>query len=186
MSMISFIFFGLVAIVFILLMLTNILIKDDRKAINVANIILLIASYVFMLYADWRFAAVLAILTLTTWYSAKKASTRAFGIIIAVLALVFFKYTNFFAESFARLFSIDNASLNIILPLGISFYTFSAISYIVDVSRCEVSLMSLPDLALYMAFFPKITSGPIQRSGDFFRQIEKLYCHCPTFLKCFE
>lgn len=174
MSMISFVFFGHVAIVFILLLLVNKIIVDDNTVIKVSNIILLITSYVFVFYADWRFAVVLAGLTLTTWFFAKKKSAWKFlGVIIAVLALAFFKYTNFFAESFAKIFGTDFTALNIILPLGISYYTFSAISYIVDVARNKVKYKNLLDVALYLAFFPKITSGPIQRSGDFFNQIEK-------------
>lgn len=173
MSMISLIFFGFISVVYILQIITNKLIKDDTKAAKAANIILLVASYAFMINADWKFAAVLAILTITTWYSAQKANTRPFGILIAIVVLAFFKYTNFFAESFARILGIDYTSINIILPLGISFYTFSAISYIVDVSRGNVALASLPDFALYLAFFPKITSGPIQKSDDLLKQIKK-------------
>ena len=69
MSMISFIFFGLVAVVFILLITVNKIFKDDRKAIKVANAILLVA---FVIYADWKFAAVLAVLTLSTWFLQRK------------------------------------------------------------------------------------------------------------------
>lgn len=173
MQMISFIFFGLVAVIFILLISINKIFKDDRKAIKITNAVLLIASYIFVAYADWRFALVLAGLTLSTWYCAKRKSTEKCGIIIAVLTLVFFKYTNFFIESFAKIFGADYTILNIILPLGISFYTFSAISYIVDVSRNRIEQKNLGLVALYLAFFPKITSGPIQRSGDFFNQIEQ-------------
>lgn len=72
MSMISFIFFGLVAVVFILLITVNKIFKDDRKAIKIANAILLVASYAFVIYADWKFAAALAVLTLSTWFFAKK------------------------------------------------------------------------------------------------------------------
>ncbi len=104
MKMISFTFFGFVAIVFILLLFTNKFIKDDDKSLKTANIILLVASYVFVIYADWRFAVVLAVLTLTTWYFAQRKKEYKFGIIIAILALAFFKYTNFFVESFAKIF----------------------------------------------------------------------------------
>ena len=173
MSIISFVFFGFVAIVFALLFLLNKIIKDDRKAIKAANIVLLIASYCFVFYADWRFAAVLAVISLTTYLCTKKASTRKYGIIIAIAALAFFKYTNFFAASFAKIIGVDYTTLNIILPLGISFYTFSAISYIVDVDRQSIEQKGLLEVALYLAFFPKITSGPIQRGGDFFDQIEE-------------
>jgi len=173
MSMISFVFFGFVALLFLLLLAINKITKEDAKAIKTANIILLVASYCFVLYADWRFAVVLAVITLSTYFCVKKESARKYGIIIAIVALAFFKYTNFFAESFAKIIGADFTALNIILPLGISFYTFSAISYIVDVKRGRIEQKSLIDVALYLAFFPKITSGPIQRSGDFFDQISK-------------
>jgi alginate O-acetyltransferase complex protein AlgI len=62
--------------------------------------------------------------------------------------------------------------MNIILPLGISFYTFSAISYILDVKHGKQEPRSLLDVMVYLSFFPKLTSGPIQKSGDFFRQLD--------------
>ena len=70
MSMISFGFFGLVAVVFVLLFLTNKIFKDDNRSIKISNIVLLVAGYLFVAYADWRFAAVLALLTLSTWFCA--------------------------------------------------------------------------------------------------------------------
>ena len=172
MSMISFVFFGFVAAVFVLLLFSDKIIKDEQTSVKASNLILLISSYLFMFYADWRFAIVLAVLSLSTWYFPQKKSTYKIGIIAAVSALVFFKYTRFFVESFAKIFGTDLAALNIILPLGISFYTFSAVSYIVDVSRGKIRQKSLAAVSLYLAFFPKITSGPIQRSEDFFEQIE--------------
>ena len=170
--MISFVFFGFVAAVFVLLLFSDKIIKDEQTSVKASNLILLISSYLFMFYADWRFAIVLAVLSLSTWYFPQKKSTYKIGIIAAVSALVFFKYTRFFVESFAKIFGTDLAALNIILPLGISFYTFSAVSYIVDVSRGKIRQKSLAAVSLYLAFFPKITSGPIQRSEDFFEQIE--------------
>lgn len=173
MSMMSVLFLGLTTVVFIILSLSNKIVKDENKSINIANLVLLSSSYLFVIYADWRFAVVLAILTLSTWYCAKSEKTYKVGIIISVLALAFFKYTNFFAQSFTKIIGADYTALNIILPLGISFYTFSAISYIIDVSRGKTMQRDLLHVALYLAFFPKITSGPIQRSGDFFDQIER-------------
>jgi alginate O-acetyltransferase complex protein AlgI len=88
------------------------------------------------------------------------------------LALGYFKYTNFFAESFANIFGNDYTALNIILPIGISFYSFSAIGYIFDVKRGKIESQGLFDVAVYLSFFPKLTSGPIQRSDDFFKQLQ--------------
>lgn len=172
MQMISFIFFGLVAVVFLFLYLCNKINKDIKKSNRIANWILLAASYLFAVYADYRFALVLAILTISTWFFARNKKLSFIGIIVALAALSFFKYTNFFVSSFAFLLGNDFTTLNIILPIGISFYTFSAISYLVDVKREKLEARNLKDVALYLSFFPKLTSGPIQKSGDFFEQMD--------------
>lgn len=172
MPIISFAFFGLVAITYLCLYIVGKALKNEKRSILVSNIILLITSYVFLVYVDYRFALVLAALTIVTWICAKKKKT-AIGVVVAVLILAFFKYTNFFAESFAKIIGKDFTALNLILPVGISFYTFSAISYLVDVKRGKLSDKNLFDVALYLSFFPKLTSGPIQRSGEFFAQSSK-------------
>lgn len=169
-SMTSLSFFGLVGITFLLNYILFKAIKNNKKAILASNIVLLIASYLFVIYVDWRFAVVLLALTLITWLCAKKMKLIPLGISLSLCALAVFKYTNFFIESFAKLIGHDFNALNIILPLGISFYTFSAISYLVDVKREKVDAQGLLNVALYLSFFPKLTSGPIQRSGDFIKQ----------------
>lgn len=170
--MISFVFFGMVGITFLSLYLVDKFIPDDRINNSISNWILLISSYLFVLYADYRFAAVLAITTFVAWFFATK-KYYGVGIVLLVLSLAVFKYTNFFCESFALILGNDFVAISLILPLGISFYTFSAISYIVDVSRRKTKPKSLKTVALYLSFFPKFTSGPIQKSQDFFEQIEK-------------
>ena len=169
-SMTSLSFFGLVGITFLLNYIFFKTIKNNKTAVLASNIVLLIASYLFVIYVDWRFAVVLLALTLITWLCAKKVKLIPLGIILSLCALAVFKYTNFFMESFAKLIGNDFNALNIILPLGISFYTFSAISYLVDVKREKVEAQGLLNVALYLSFFPKLTSGPIQRSGDFIKQ----------------
>lgn len=163
-------FFALMTIVFIAIKLCNTFIKNENTKIITANAILLAASYAFIIYADFRFAMAIGTLTIITWIVAKKEKLIPLGIVIAVLSLGFFKYTNFFIESFSKLFGNDFTALNLIVPLGVSFYTFSAISYLVDVKRGKVKADNLLYVALYLSFFPKLTSGPIQRSGDFFEQ----------------
>ena len=71
MQIISFVFAGFVAIVFTILFSVNKIVQDDKTAVNTANIVLLVASYIFIVYADYRFAIVLASLTIVTWYSAQ-------------------------------------------------------------------------------------------------------------------
>lgn len=168
--MISLIFIAMVAFLFLTLYLVNKFVKKDSTAIAVSNWILIIASYMFVIYADWRFAAVLAFVSVSTWYFGKQQKGTTAGIVIALLALAFFKYTNFFAQSFAKLFGNDYTALGIILPLGISFYTFSAIGYLIDIKRGKISPASFAEVVLYLSFFPKITSGPIAKSADFFAQ----------------
>ena len=163
-------FFALMIIVFIAIKLCNTFIKSKNTRIITANAILLAASYAFIIYADYRFALAIAALTIMTWLFAKNEKLIPLGIIMAVLSLGFFKYTNFFIESFSKLFGNDFTALNLIIPIGVSFYTFSAISYLVDVKRGKVKADNLLYVALYLSFFPKLTSGPIQRSSDFFEQ----------------
>lgn len=172
MQMISFVFFGLIALVFLILWVLNKFIQSDKKVVSISNWVLLVASFVFVAWADYRFALVLAILCISTWFFGKQKNT-AVGIIIAIIVLAFFKYTNFFIESFARIFGNDSTILNIILPIGLSFYTFSAIGYLIDVKRGKTEAKDLKSVALYLAYFPKITSGPIQKSKEFFDQIDK-------------
>ena len=91
------------------------------------------------------------------------------GCIALVLFLAYFKYTNFFYNSFRLLAGLDSITLNIILPIGISFYIFSALSYLIDVYRGDYSSeTNILYFALYIAFFPKLTAGPIVRGKDFF------------------
>ena len=165
-------FFTLVAVVFTIIKLCNYYIKNTKIKILTANSIILAASYVFIIYADIRFAIAIALLTIITWFCAKTEKLIPLGIIISAVSLGFFKYTNFFIESFAKILGNSYTTLNLLVPLGVSFYTFSAISYMVDVKRKKVNPENLFKVALYLSFFPKITSGPIQRSGDFFRQAD--------------
>lgn len=172
MSMISLVFIGFVVIVYILLYLNNKYFLDESKNIRVSNWILLIASYLFIIYADWRFALILLIISLSSWYCAMHRNSLI-GVLIPLAALAVFKYTNFFISSFSTIIGADPIALNIILPLGISFYSFSAISYVVDVKKGKTTPNSLKDVALFLSYFPKLTSGPIQKSEDFFKQISK-------------
>ncbi len=185
MQMISLAFFAFAASVFAAVYICNLLIKTEANKVKVTKWILLGSSYLFIAYADYRFAMVLAVLTVAVWLCAQKEHYIKYGVIAALAALGFFKYTNFFAESFARLFHKEEyVALNVILPLGISFYTFSAISYLIDVKRKKTDARSLLDVALYLSFFSKITSGPIQKSEDFFEQIDAPRCIGAESLTC--
>lgn len=148
--------------------------KDSCLTLN--KIFLLIFSYAFMVLADWRFAVCIFLLTVVTFFSAlwknKKVGLGA-GIVIAITQLAVFKYFNFFVGSFASLLGNSYTALNIIVPLGVSFYTFSAISYMVDVYRGKYEAeKDFINIALFMSFFLKLPSGPIVRADKFLPQLK--------------
>lgn len=155
------------------------------KSERVRQYEILAASIVF--YASWdiRFLALIAlcvgIVHLTgrsllkngrTEQQAKAVVTT--GIVLFLVILSVFKYLNFFISSFCVLFGIqDEPVLSIILPVGISFYVFSGIGYIVDIYRGEIERkMPIYQEALYLMFFPKLLQGPFQKAADFYRQLE--------------
>ena len=94
------------------------------------------------------------------------------GVPLAVL--FYFKYTNFFLDSFCALFHIEHGALDIILPVGISFYTFQSLSYTIDVYRGTLPTFHDPmKFALYIAFFPQLVAGPIVKAAEFLPQLEE-------------
>ncbi len=147
---------------------------------------ILAASYVFYGYADWRFTALLAASTVanqaagqamvvTAWADRR----RAILIVIVVFnvgLLGVFKYFDFFIESVNRVLTTMGLEaplplLGLVLPIGISFFTFQAISYVVDISRGVIAPASLMDFAIYEAFFPHLVAGPIVRAREFLPQL---------------
>lgn len=164
-----------------------------RKRHRLQNLSLLVASYVFYGYWDWRFLSLIIISTLTDFAvgrqlervsevtSAGESRRRlllACSVTINLVLLGFFKYFNFFADSltsFLGLFGIDvdPVTLNVILPIGISFYTFQTMSYTIDIYRKRLKPShSLLDYAVFVAFFPHLVAGPIERAANMLPQIE--------------
>ena len=159
------------------------------------NIFLLLASYIFYAWWDWRFLGVLIGMSCFSWlggqYIAKLQSVANTSrgwrvlfvaklllttiIVIDVMVLGVFKYYNFFVSSFADLFGLQNSihSLKIVLPLGISFFTFQAISYVVDVYKRKIEPTNMVACLLYIGFFPKLLAGPIERPTNLIPQIQK-------------
>ncbi len=153
------------------------------------NVMLLLASYVFYACWDWRFLGLLLLSTGVDWTLANwikrepnRADARRFvalSVAVNLLFLGFFKYFNFFVDSADALLRALGAQplawhLHIVLPVGISFYTFQSISYIVDVYRGEVPPARQPlDFALFVAFFPHMVAGPIMHSRDLLPQIQR-------------
>lgn len=141
------------------------------------EVFLLIASYFFYGYWDWRFMFLLLAVTffayLTALFVHKKAALVT-GIVIPLAVLGFFKYFNFFLSSFSVLVGGKMGVLNIILPVGISFYTFQALSYVIDVKRGLIKAeKSFIRLALYISFFPQLVAGPIVKASEFLPQLDE-------------
>ncbi len=153
---------------------------DKDKTRKIKHIFLLIASYGFYAWWDWRFCFLVAFLTFVAYISAKAVYNNRYvsffkviGVAVPLIILGIFKYFNFFTESFCSLFSIENTSaINIILPLGISFYTFQSTSYTIDVIRKKIQPSELIDVALYVSFFPQLVSGPIVKASTFMPQLK--------------
>lgn len=150
---------------------------------------LLVASYFFYGYWDWRFCFLLLSASLIAWGAGlaidrtpdEGGRRRIVGGSVAVLLAILgvFKYYEFFITSLGDVLAgigleRDLPLLAIVLPVGISFFTFQAISYVVDVYRGQiVSKRSPLDLLLYVSFFPQLVAGPIVRAADFLPQLER-------------
>jgi D-alanyl-lipoteichoic acid acyltransferase DltB (MBOAT superfamily) len=144
--------------------------------------VLVLLSLVFYSYWNPNFIAVLAASILINWLAARAyAATQRGAIISAAIAanlaaLALFKYTNFFADNLGLLLGQSLPHLDIILPLGISFFTFHNIMYLVDLRRGKAPEYSLLHYALYIAFFPQAVAGPLARWSDVMHQFgRKVY-----------
>ncbi|PSW10744.1 MBOAT family protein [Photobacterium sanctipauli] len=178
----SFSYFSLVLITFAF---CSLIIKGNESK----KTFLLIVSYYFYMTFDWRFSLLLLFLTLVNFYSGyviSKSSSQSLkrcslylSVVISLGVLFYFKYFNFFLDSFYVVLNhigIKGQShiTEIILPLGISFITFQAITYPIDVYNNRLSkTASLKDFSLFMAFFPQLLSGPILRAHKFIPQLEE-------------
>lgn len=171
------IFTSLAFIVFFIIVITGSLIIQSCSGERVKFCFLLIASYFFYGWWDWRFCFLLLFVTLTSYITALHSENKTAyitGIWIPLIVLGIFKYFNFFLDSIASLTGHEFMSLKIILPVGISFYTFQALSYVIDVHRKKIEPeRDFIRLALYIAFFPQLVAGPIVRASDFLPQLRE-------------
>lgn len=152
------------------------------------NWMLLVASYAFYGWTDWRFLLLLGFTTgFDFWVALRIAEARrrgergslwlAFAVTSNLLVLGFFKYFDFFAASFAAAartlgIPVPTIAFEILLPIGISFYTFQSMAYTIDVHRGRATATSnLIDYALFIAFFPQLVAGPIERARRLLPQI---------------
>ncbi len=116
--------------------------------------------------------------SMTRWMKSREGARRkvllTLTILINLAPLIYYKYTNFTIEVFNEILHTNFAFLKIALPVGISFYTFQAISYVVDVYRRRFTLdVSLLEYLFYISFFPLLLAGPITRADDFFPQLRR-------------
>jgi len=175
-TQIEFILFYVVALLFLLV------VRHHRTQ----KVFLLLASYYFYAYWDWRFLSLIIISTIVDFWVGRKlknedhSGRRKTLLLVSLICnlgkLGFFKYFNFFIHSFDALLEpmgLHIGSLNIILPIGISFYTFQTLSYTIDVYRRNIDTCSdFFDFALFVAFFPQLVAGPIVRASDFLPQLK--------------
>ena len=150
------------------------------------NIVLLVASYIFYGWWDWRFLSLIAISTLVDYLvgiglgdkrnETKRGLLLLVSLIINLGFLGFFKYYNFFLENFIDAFtflgfSFKGNTLKIILPVGISFYTFQTLSYSIDVYKGKIyPTKDLLSFAAFVSFFPQLVAGPIERATNLLPQ----------------
>jgi alginate O-acetyltransferase complex protein AlgI len=153
------------------------------------NILLLVSSYFFYACWDYRFMFLLIFSTLLDYFTglkmfdAKTQNGKKFWFWISIGVnlgfLGFFKYYNFFAESFADALSnfglhVDVWMLNVILPVGISFYTFHGLSYVIDIYYNKIKPeRDFVDYAVFVSFFPLLVAGPIERATHLLPQIQR-------------
>lgn len=179
----SFSFLVFFSIVFLLY---YIIFKSNSKT---QNLLILIASYVFYGIVDLTMIPLLFVSTGITYALGLKIHQTTdermstiytnIGVVLAIGMLVYFKYFNFFIDSFNQTFQAiglksNIGTFNILMPLGISFFTFKLISYLIDINRGKIEpTRDFINYAAFIAFFPTILSGPIDKPHLFIPQLEK-------------
>jgi alginate O-acetyltransferase complex protein AlgI len=160
-----------------------------NKSLKSQNILLLLSSYFFYACWDWRFLFLLIFSTALDYFSGIKISesqnqiTKKFwfwlSISINLGFLGVFKYYNFFVQSFAEAAAgiglhINPLTLDVLLPVGISFYTFHGLSYVIDIYKERIPAeKNIVDYSVFVSFFPLLVAGPIERATHLLPQIQK-------------
>ena len=153
------------------------------------NLLLLVASYVFYAAWDWRFVGLLWLSTVVDYLvgrtlgateeTSRRRRLLTISLVVNLGILASFKYFNFFVDSAAALLeqfglSANVPTLRIILPVGISFYTFQTLAYTIDVYRRKAEVEYNPiTFALYVAYFPQLVAGPIERAQRLIPQLRE-------------
>lgn len=161
------------------------------KRLRWQNLLVVVASYIFYGWWDYRFLFLIALTTICSFTSAlgiEKAKSTGkmggkvltiFNISINLLILGVFKYYNFFADSFSQLcngfgIAVHPVTLKLVLPVGISFYTFQALSYTIDVYRGKLSATrDIVSFFAFISFFPQLVAGPIERATNLLPQFQR-------------
>ncbi|MGF7040888.1 alginate O-acetyltransferase complex protein AlgI [Mucilaginibacter lappiensis] len=170
-------------VIFILYWLLN------KQSLRIQNILLLVASYYFYSCWDYRFLFLLIFSTLLDYFTGIKmaeASTPRskkgwfwLSVLVNLGFLGVFKYYNFFGQSFVDMFShlgvhLQLSTINVILPVGISFYTFHGLSYVIDIYKDRIKPeRNFIDYSLFVSFFPLLVAGPIERATHLLPQLKK-------------
>lgn len=146
------------------------------------NTVLLLSSLIFYAWGEPKYILLMGSLIILGYgfgllvekYRGKKLGQFfcIFSIIVSLSFLVYFKYADFFIINFNVVTGLDIPLLKVVLPIGISFYTFQMISYIIDIYRGEEAQKNMIDMAVYIAMFPQLIAGPIVRYSDIAKQLE--------------
>ncbi|MGY8987156.1 MAG: MBOAT family O-acyltransferase [Flavobacteriales bacterium] len=160
-----------------------------NKNLKLQNLLLVCASYLFYGWWDWRFLSLILFSTIVDYFvglglskqenTSKKRKLLLISILVNLGCLGFFKYYNFFLDNFVETFSFFGASinansLNIILPVGISFYTFQTLSYTIDIYKKKLApTKDFIAFTAFVSFFPQLVAGPIERATNLLPQFYK-------------
>jgi alginate O-acetyltransferase complex protein AlgI len=160
-----------------------------NKSLKIQNLLLLVSSYFFYACWDWRFLFLLIFSTLLDYYTGLKMSDSDnkkikkgwfwLSVCINLGFLGVFKYYNFFSASFAEAIAhfglhVDPWTLKVILPVGISFYTFHGLSYVIDIYKDRIKAeRNFVTYSVFVSFFPLLVAGPIERSTHLLPQIKE-------------
>ena len=183
----SFEFLIFLPIVFILYWwLFGYVMKNSKKQLLFQNILVVVASYVFYGWWDWRFLVLIAFTSLCSFFSgiaidkssssAGKKTWMILNIVINLLILGVYKYYDFFVSSLANAFNINPEThlLHLVLPVGISFYTFQALSYSIDVYRKKLdATRDIVSFFAFLSFLPQLVAGPIEKATNLLPQFLK-------------
>ena len=176
-------------LVFFLLFFQTYWLINNRLTLPARNLFIIISSYVFYGWWDWRFLSLIIISSVTDYivgllmHGATNRFRRKLLLVVSLLVnlgiLGFFKYFNFFIDSFNELLSVFSVNVNpgtlkIILPVGISFYTFQTLSYTIDIYRRKIEpTRDIFSFFAFVSFFPQLVSGPIERASHLLPQFQE-------------